>query len=87
MELNIFVSKQDLINGPRTTAHSAINHALFMINIPADQLSGEVWTGVAFWLKLNTRHIVSSALNKASHSRIPAFKCVTVKSYAHIFSN
>lgn len=42
MELNIFVSKQDLINGPRTTAHSAINHALFMINIPADQLSGEV---------------------------------------------
>ena len=63
MELNIFVSKQDLINGPRTTAHSAINHALFMINIPADQLSGEVWTWVAFWLKLNTRHIVSSALN------------------------
>ena len=40
MELNIFVSKQDLINGTRTTAHSAINHALFMINIPADQLSG-----------------------------------------------
>lgn len=34
MELNIFVSKQDLINGTRTTAHSAINHALFMINIP-----------------------------------------------------
>ena len=29
MELNIFVSKQDLINGTRTTAHSAINHALF----------------------------------------------------------
>lgn len=24
---------------------------------------------------------------KASHSRIPAFKCVTVKSYAHISSN
>ena len=45
MELNIFVSKQDLINDQRTTAHSAINHALFMINIPADQLSGEVWTG------------------------------------------
>ena len=63
MELNIFVSKQDLINDQRTTAHSAINHALFMINIPAYQLSGEVWTGVAFWLKLNTRHIVSSALN------------------------
>ena len=32
--VNIFVSKQDLINGTRTTAHSAINHALFMINIP-----------------------------------------------------
>ena len=63
MELNIFVSKQDLINGTRTTAHSAINHALFMINIPADQLSGEVWTGVVFWSKLNTRRIVSSALN------------------------
>ena len=63
MELNIFVSKQYLINDQRTTAHSAINHALFMINIPAYQLSGEVWTGVAFWLKLNTRHIVSSALN------------------------
>ncbi len=63
MELNIFVSKQDLINGTRTTAHSAINHALFMINIPADQLSGEVWTGVVFWSKLNTRRIGSSALN------------------------
>ena len=63
MELNIFVSKQDLINGTRTTAHSAINHALFMINIPADQLSGEVWTGVVFWSKLNTRLIGSSALN------------------------
>ena len=62
-ELNIFVSKQDLINGTRTTAHSAINHALFMINIPADQLSGEVWTGVVFWSKLNTRRIGSSALN------------------------
>ncbi len=47
----------------RTTAHSAINHALFMINIPADQLSGEVWTGVVFWSKLNTRLIGSSALN------------------------
>ncbi len=45
MELNIFVSKQDLINDTRTTAHYAINHAMFMINIPADQLSGEVWTG------------------------------------------
>ena len=63
MELNIFVSKQDLFNGTRTTAHSAINHALFMINIPADQQSGEVWTGVVFWSKLNTRRIVSSALN------------------------
>ena len=51
------------INGTRTTAHSAINHALFMINIPADQLSGEVWTGVVFWSKLNTRLIGSSALN------------------------
>ena len=58
-----FVSKQDLINGTRTTAHSAINHALFMINIPADQLSGEVWTGVVSWSKLNTRLIGSSALN------------------------
>ena len=63
MELNIFVSKPDLINGTRTTAHSAINHALFMINIPADQLSGEVWTGAVFWSKLNTRLIGSTALN------------------------
>ena len=54
MELNIFVSKQDLINGTRTTAHSAINHALFMINIPADQLSGEVWTGVESYLPRST---------------------------------
>ena len=54
MELNIFVSKQDLINGTRTTAHSALNHALFMINIPADQLSGEVWTGVASYLPRST---------------------------------
>jgi hypothetical protein len=54
MELNIFVSKQDLINGTRTTAHSAINHALFMINIPADQLSGEVWTGLASYLPRST---------------------------------
>ena len=48
MELNIFVSKQDLINGTRTTARSAISHALFMTNIPTDQLLGEVWTGVIF---------------------------------------
>jgi hypothetical protein len=54
MELNIFVSKQDLINGTRTTAHSAINHALFMINIPADQLSGEVWTGLESYLPRST---------------------------------
>ena len=54
MELNIFVSKQDLIKGTRTTAHSAINHALFMINIPADQLSGEVWTGLASYLPRST---------------------------------
>ena len=54
MELNIFVYKQDLINGTRTTAHSAINHALFMINIPADQLSGEVWTGLASYLPRST---------------------------------
>ena len=54
MELNIFVSKQDLINGTRTTAHSAINHALFMIYIPADQLSGEVWTGLASYLPRST---------------------------------
>ena len=54
MELNIFVSKQDLINGTRTTAHSAINHALFMINIPSDQLSGEVWTGLASYLPRST---------------------------------
>ena len=54
MELNIFVSKQDLINGTRTIAHSAINHALFMINIPADQLSGEVWTGLASYLPRST---------------------------------
>ena len=54
MELTIFVSKQDQINGTRTTAHSAINHALFMINIPADQLSGEVWTGLASYLPRST---------------------------------
>ena len=54
MELNIFVSKQDLINGTRTTAHSALNHALFMINIQADQLSGEVWTGLASYLPRST---------------------------------
>ncbi len=54
MELNIFVSKPDLINGTRTTAHSAINHALFMINIPADQLSGEVWTGLESYLPRST---------------------------------
>ena len=54
MELNIFVSKQDPINGTRTTAHSAINHALFMINIPADQLSGEVWTGLESYLPRST---------------------------------
>ena len=54
MELNIFVSKQDLINGTRTTAHSAINHALFMINIPADQLSGDVWTGLESYLPRST---------------------------------
>ncbi len=54
MELNIFISKQDLINGTRTTAHSAINHALFMINIPADQLSGEVWTGLESYLPRST---------------------------------
>ena len=54
MELNIFVSKQDLINGTRTTDHSALNHALFMINIPADQLSGEVWTGLASYLPRST---------------------------------
>ena len=54
MELNIFVSKQDLINGTRTTAHSALNHALFMINIPADQLSGEVWTGLESYLPRST---------------------------------
>ena len=46
MELNISVSKQDPINGTRTTAHSAINHALFMINIP-DQLSERGLTGVS----------------------------------------
>lgn len=57
--------KADLINGMRTTVLSATSHALFMINIPTSRLLGEVLTGEVFWLKLNTRHIVSSALNMA----------------------
>lgn len=36
---------------------------LLMTNIPADQPLGGDWTGVVFWSKLNTRRIVSSALN------------------------
>ena len=40
-----------------------IKRALLMINIPVDQLSGEVLTGEAFWSKLNIKIIVSSALN------------------------
>lgn len=61
--VNIFASKQDQINGMRMTVLSAISHALFMINIPADQPSGEVLTGEVLWLKLSTRLTVSSALN------------------------
>ena len=45
------------------TALSVTSHVLLMTNIPADQLSGEVWTGVVFWSKLNTRLIGSTALN------------------------
>ena len=60
MELNIFVSKQDLINGPRTTAHSAINHALFMINIPADQTiwRGLDWGGILVEVEYQTHRII-----------------------------
>lgn len=45
MELNTSVSKPDQISGMRMTALSVTSHALFMTNIPADQLLGEVWTG------------------------------------------
>ena len=60
MELNIFVSKQDLINGTRTTAHSAINHALFMINIPADQLlwRGLDWGGILVEVEYQTHRLI-----------------------------
>ena len=75
MELNTSVSKQDLISGMRMTVLSVTSHALFMTNIPADQPLGEVWTGVVFWLKLNTRHIVSSALNMG---------CMLPKCHGHI---
>ena len=45
-------------------------------NIPADQLSGEVWTGVVFWSKLNTRLIGSSALNMGICAEVPwAYPC------------
>ena len=45
------------------TALSVTSHVLLMTNIPADQPLGGGWTGVVFWSKLNTRRIVSSALN------------------------
>ena len=45
------------------TALSVTSHVLLMTNIPADQPLGGGWTGVVFWSKLNTRLIVSSALN------------------------
>ena len=45
------------------TALSVTSHVLLMTNIPADQPLGGDWTGVVFWSKLNTRRIVSSALN------------------------
>ena len=45
------------------TALSVTSHGLLMTNIPADQPLGGGWTGVVFWSKLNTRRIVSSALN------------------------
>ena len=63
MELNTSVSKPDPISGMRMTALSVTSHALFMTNIPTGQLPEEGWTGVVFWLKLNTRHTVSFALN------------------------
>ena len=44
-------------------ALSVIKRALLMINIPVDQLSGEVLTGEVFWSKLNIKIIVSSALS------------------------
>ena len=47
----------------RMTALSVTSHVLLMTNIPADQPLGGGWTGVVFWSKLNTRRIVSSALN------------------------
>ena len=47
----------------RMTALSVTSHVLLMTNIPADQPLGGDWTGVVFWSKLNTRRIVSSALN------------------------
>ena len=45
------------------TALSVTSHVLFMTNIPADQPLGGGWSVVVFWSKLNTRRIVSSALN------------------------
>ena len=63
MAWNTSVSKPDLINGMRMTALSVTSHVLLMTNIPADQPLGGDWTGVVFWSKLNTRRIVSSALN------------------------
>ena len=45
------------------TALSVTSHVLLMTNIPADQPLRGGWTGVVFWSKLNTRRIVSSALN------------------------
>ena len=59
----------------------------------ADEIKGSAYA-------LGTAPVITKASNvdededelkrwlwKASHSRIPAFKCVTVKSYAHISSN
>ena len=75
MELNTSVSKSDLISDTRMTIPSVTRHALFMTNISTGQPLGEVWTGVAFWLKLNTRHIESSALNMG---------CMLPKCHGHI---
>ena len=45
------------------TVLSAISHVLYTTSILVNQPPGEVLTGVGFWFKLSTRHIVSSALS------------------------
>ena len=59
------------------TVLSAISHVLYTTSIPVNQPPGEVLTEVGFWLKLSTRHIVSSALSMVymlpkCHGLIPA---------------